>query len=157
MVAHCRKEQHQFAKSVDVKQCKEDNKIACWKHRVRTCTCTNFAFCSKFYTGRSHSVHSRCMARRIGRTRAGHCPTREQTATTGSEQVWVLLWLVSDLLPLAQKLVAKCWRKFGAGIVEPTLERNCRIPHVSTQQRLGTLGVAICCCCRRNGAVTLMM
>jgi hypothetical protein len=30
MVAHCRKEQHQPAKSVDVKQGKENNKTAGW-------------------------------------------------------------------------------------------------------------------------------
>ena len=55
----------------------------------------------------------------------------------------MLLRLVPDLLPLAQKLATYRWCEFGSGIVESDLERKSGIPHVSTQQWLGPLGVAI--------------
>ena len=58
----------------------------------------------------------------------------------------VLLRVISDLLPLAQKLAAKCWCEFGSGIVESDPERKSGLSHVSTQQRLGPVGVTIYWC-----------
>ena len=150
VVAYCGKEQHQFAKSVDAKQCEKNNETACRKHGVCTRTCTSCTFRTNIHSCRSHSNHSRRVARRVRGTCASHCPARKQISTRSGEWEQVLLRAVSDLLPLAQKLATYCWCEFGSGIVESDLERKSGLSHVSAQQRLGPLGVASCCCWQRN-------